>query len=768
MAEAPCTVPAEKLRVALDTVAFETIRPLTTALTPALLIVAVIDWLSREPSTATVLASASGTCVAALLWLRATLRHSPPKLRAAPWLIASSTILVLFMLLFRAYVIPGPAQLAGISVTMIASGFFLLSAAPLCLVLAIASCGWFLITWISPAHSFDAATAMFISSATLISLAAHSQRVRTVRREEGLRLAAERAVDASEISLQALVESEARTRSVIDNALDAVIGMDGSGIITQWNKQAESVFGWPRAEAVGQPLAELIIPAAQRDAHREGLRRYFEANTGKILDRRIEVEALHRNGNIFPAELAVSAIETGDRTSFSAFVRDITQRQQLEAALRAEARISSSLARVGYELISSLSAPGLLSRLCELTAETLECDLSHTFLFDTELDAYVPVQTHGHSSEEWNAIRLIHFPIEAQSEVVERLKRESIVQVDPTSNDFPFTWMLERYDIGPVLLIALRRGPDIVGVQTAAFRTRREPFNALQLRMARELAQIASMALDNARLFEEVERASRMKSEFVATMSHELRTPLNVILGYHELLLESTFKPLNPEQSEILQRCNRSALQLRELITATLDMSRLEAGRMDLELEDVDLAKLAIDIDNETQPFRADKPEVELYWDVPDDLPDLNTDRSKLKVSLKNLVSNAVKFTDSGSVTVSMAPSEDGITVSVADTGIGMTAEAIETIFEPFQQVDGSSTRRHGGVGLGLYIVQRLVEMLGGTIEVQSEIDKGTTFYLKMRHRWHSTAVPEEPPHAETEDGPMFDNGSLSDHAVNE
>jgi signal transduction histidine kinase len=214
-------------------------------------------------------------------------------------------------------------------------------------------------------------------------------------------------------------------------------------------------------------------------------------------------------------------------------------------------------------------------------------------------------------------------------------------------------------------------------------------------------------------------------------MSHELRTPLNVILGYTELLLDEAFGTLEPEQTASLDRVATSAHELLELISATLDISRLETGRAALELQDIDPAALLREIKTETHGL-GEKPGVASVWRIAPDLPYLHSDAVKLKVLLKNLIANAVKFTDHGSVTVSAAACDGWMEFGVADTGIGMTPETQAVIFEPFRQGDSSSTRRHGGVGLGLYIVSRLLELLGGRIEVDSAPGVGTTFRIRV------------------------------------
>jgi signal transduction histidine kinase len=158
-----------------------------------------------------------------------------------------------------------------------------------------------------------------------------------------------------------------------------------------------------------------------------------------------------------------------------------------------------------------------------------------------------------------------------------------------------------------------------------------------------------------------------------------------------------------------------------------LDLSRLEAGRLPLELADCDLPHLIGELAAETRHLQ-EKPGVSLIWNVAPQLPLLHTDAIKLKVVVKNLVSNAVKFTESGSVVVDVRARDAGVDISVTDTGIGIAADALPIIFEPFRQADSSPTRHYGGVGLGLYIARRLLDMLGGSITVESEVGRGSVF----------------------------------------
>jgi len=232
---------------------------------------------------------------------------------------------------------------------------------------------------------------------------------------------------------------------------------------------------------------------------------------------------------------------------------------------------------------------------------------------------------------------------------------------------------------------------------------------------------------------EAAEAADRAKSEFLATMSHELRTPLHVILGYTDLLLEGVFGEQTATQREPLGRIRRNAYELYELIAAMLDLSRLEAGRLPIDAAAVQLPQLLRELESETQEIRAQSGLRFVGHVAPQGVP-LSTDPAKLKVILKNLIGNAVKFSQEGEIRVTAHEKHRGVEISVSDTGVGIPPEALSLIFEPFRQVDGSEARQYGGSGLGLHIVKRLVELLGGQVTVESEVGRGTTFRVWLPH----------------------------------
>jgi PAS domain S-box-containing protein len=247
----------------------------------------------------------------------------------------------------------------------------------------------------------------------------------------------------------------------------------------------------------------------------------------------------------------------------------------------------------------------------------------------------------------------------------------------------------------------------------------------------------ADLAEQNARLqwqSQEVERANKLKSEFLASMSHELRTPINALIGYSALLLDGVLGDVNPKQRDALVRGRAAAEHLLNLINDILDLAKIEAGKMPLHLEDVSLRDVTLEVTQQIEPM-VRKKQLDFVIDVANDCPVIYTDRTKVKQILLNLLSNAVKFTNHGRVAVEAQCAPGGVRIDVVDTGIGIRPSDLQAIWEDFRQVDQSRTREFGGTGLGLSITRKLLERLGGSVTVQSRYGEGSTFsvYLPLR-----------------------------------
>jgi signal transduction histidine kinase len=411
------------------------------------------------------------------------------------------------------------------------------------------------------------------------------------------------------------------------------------------------------------------------------------------------------------------------------------QRKRVKEIERRETEVSTALARIGQELISPMDTALLFERVCQLTVEILQCEDSHVFLRQADGEKFMPVASFGEVPERWATARSLAIPAQIIHPLLERLEREDVVHVTVTNaQELLLEPCLRLSGEQVALYLALRCGKALFGVLSAGYRTRLQPFSPQQRRIAWGLAQFASLILEKARLLEETKRANSLKTDFLATMSHELRTPLSIIIGYIDMLLEGDCGELSAAQSEFLRRISSNANELFELISATLDISRFEAGRLPIELREVELTELMTELQQDMAD-RIIRPGVTVEWRAPSSPFFFHTDRAKLKMIIKNLLGNALKFTEQGAITVEARPLTDGVEMIVSDTGVGIPAEILPVIFDMFRQGDNVSARRYGGVGLGLYIVRRLLDLLGGTVSVESMMGRGSTFRVWAPNR---------------------------------
>jgi len=741
-------------------------------------------------------------------------------------------------------------------------------------------------------------------------------------------------------SEQALRESEERLRLLVTNTHQAFVTMDAAGRIEDWNPQAESVFGWPRTEAVGQDLAALIVPPAQRPSHQAGLQRFLQTGQGPILNRRIELSALRRDGQEFPVELIVSAIPWKGSYLFSAFVNDISERKRTEEELRDSRRnllnLNQALVRrlgkqnaesswpgdaqssdstdtavaVNAERLQALRDTGLLDspaepafdRLTALAAEVLhtpvalislvdnrrqffksahglaepwasrrETPLSHSFckqvvasehllavedaphdarvqgnlaIPELGVQAYlgVPLATsEGHVLGSFcvidtHARKWSEKDIELLTDLSASVMAEIELRRHAARWDSAMAALLETQERLNLAAEAGRIGTwdvnvrtgDVIGsalhtqmlglTQECTFRTlddwwaclhaddrdrARQEFEAAvsvgstfdmgfrviwpsgetrwltsrgvilrdeagqALRGTGVTLDVTSRVRSEAKLQqakEAAETANLAKSEFLANMSHELRTPLNSVIGFSNILLKNKAGTLREQELTYLGRILDNGKHLLGLINTVLDLSKVEAGRTELELTEVRLELLVPETLRELEG-RVLGREVQLLADLPESLAALRADATKLKQVLINLVGNALKFTERGSVTVAVIPEAPGsqpVRIDVIDTGIGIPPEKLETIFEAFRQAEAGTERKYGGTGLGLTISRALCQLMGYRLVVCSEVGRGSTFSVlltpqakpPLRHRrllrdsspGLATRPPEPPP----------------------
>ena len=286
-----------------------------------------------------------------------------------------------------------------------------------------------------------------------------------------------------------------------------------------------------------------------------------------------------------------------------------------------------------------------------------------------------------------------------------------------------------------------------IGLLSAYFHDQRE-LTDTQARALRTIARLVSVANENADLVGELrvnnlqlERANRLKSEFLASVSHELRTPMNAIIGYTKLMLDGLDGEMTAQQQTDLFRVAQAADNLLGLINGLLDLAKIEAGKMELNVEEVNITEVTDEALELVRPH-ADEKGLQVRALIPQGLPNVWADRARVRQVLANMLANAVKFTERGTVSVGATAAEGWVTVSVSDTGVGISPEAQAYVFDEFRQADSSTTRRYGGTGLGLAISKRLVTLHGGRIWVDSEIGRGSSFHFTLPIRVRAGGEP--------------------------
>ena len=476
-----------------------------------------------------------------------------------------------------------------------------------------------------------------------------------------------------------LARERNHSAAILKEANDAFVAMDRAGLVLDWNRQAEKTFGWTFEEARGRPVADLIIPPQHREAHQDGLRRYLATEEASVLNKPVQLTALHRDGHEFPVELTIWPV----RTTFSAFVRDITDRIEAQEALRtSEARKTALLESIAEGVITT-DAEGLITSI-NPAMERLSGWRQADVVGRTYSDAFPAFDASGE-------------PLPEEERILARALLDKAIA---TSRGFD-------------MFFRIRDGRRIPVSTTAAPIFGDDGHSVGAVEVVRDVSSEREV--------------DQLKSSLVSTVSHELRTPLTMIQGFSELLLT---RDLAEERSrEALKQINASAERLTRLIEDLLSVSRIESGRLVARTEPERLDEV---IDDVVASFdeREDRP---LVLDVDPHLPEVMADRDKLVQVLTNLVSNALKYSEPPSeVRITAGKVDSTVQVAVTDHGIGLTEEEQAQLFSKFFRADRDEVRDAGGTGLGLYIAKSLVEMQDGQLWVTSELGHGSTFSFSL------------------------------------
>ena len=524
---------------------------------------------------------------------------------------------------------------------------------------------------------------------------------------------------------------EALNHAILTSALDCIITMDAQGRVLEFNPAAERVFGYTRAEVIGQELAELIIPPILRDRHRRGLAHYLATGEGPVLDRRIEITALRADGTEILVELAITAFRAKGAPVFTAYLRDVTERIRTERRRAAQYAIASllagswSLAEAGEEILQTIANSGnwiFAAIWVREKNEDIHCACTWQAA-DEKLSFF---------DQSTRAVRL-KTAVGIPGRVIESQKPTWIRDVTQDQN-FPRLEAAAQSGLRGAFAFPLFANGEVNGVV--------ELFSAEVVQPDDDLLQMVDSLGNQIGLFihrremeqalqeekENAEAASAAKDQFLATLSHELRTPLTPVLIWAAGMMKQPGVP-----SDIVQGlemvCRNVELEAR-LIDDMLDLTRLARGKLQLDLRPADAHELirhAMEIVG--GDISARRINILISLDATEHT--VVVDAARLQQVLWNLLRNAYKFTlDNGTVSVhSSNPMPGKLRIEITDTGVGIDQKDLERIFDAFEQVGA----RREGLGLGLAISKAVVEMHGGTISAKSAgLGKGSTFVVDL------------------------------------
>jgi PAS domain S-box-containing protein len=524
---------------------------------------------------------------------------------------------------------------------------------------------------------------------------------------------------------EALRAREEEVRRILETAQDAFVAMDSDGRISDWNRQAEEVFGWPREEAVGRVLAETIIPERYREQHRRGLERFLATGQGPVLDKRLELSALRRDGTEFPVELTIWALPRGGSHRFNALVHDISERLSSQTELSRQTEELTALHETTLDLLRRLEPTSLLEAILARAAALMGTEHGYLYVVDEAVPDELVCRVGIGRFSDLPGYRLGRG---------EGLAGRAWQSGKPVAVDDYHAWpgRLPQFEwMRATAVLPLRAGPDIVGVIGCVHDEEGPTFGPEEIDLLTRFGRLASLALDNARLYqaaqqelherrraekelerfaselqqanEELRAADQMKSHFVAVASHELRTPLTAVLGFATTLMNHWDRIPDRDKREHIGLIEGQARRLSRLADDLLTMSKIEAGALEVRPEPVDVEEA---LRQAVSAFADQDIEVEAEAGLR-----AMADPDHVEQIMINYVTNAIKY-GRPPIRVEARRTNRWVEVSVTDSGDGVPGDFVPRLFEKFAQA--GRIRSGSGTGLGLSIVRGLARAQGG------------------------------------------------------